>query len=160
MKFTIYIKIGPRKIRPPGGSPVRQTRAKSYSRGTRKRNDKQRGKDPECFEDERSTLPSIKKPIYLISPLIVPKNHPTVREDNPTLPSLRDRQVPEFHGIRENITRLDLPRYKTKPMSTETINSAPGECHDNDKEPCWQRKDLDQTTRTISRSSPLRLGTG
>ena len=32
-----------------------------------------------------------------LSPLMVPKNHPTVSEDNPTLPSLRDRQVLEFH---------------------------------------------------------------
>ena len=96
-----------------------------------------------------------KKADLPLSPLIVCKNRPTVREDNPTLPSLRDRQVPEFHSIRENIMRLDLPRHKTKPRATETIVSALGECHDNDKEPCWQRKDVDQTTQTMGRSSPL-----
>ena len=52
---------------PPGGSPVRHTRAKSYSRGTRKGKDKQRGKDPECSKDEQATLPIIKKPIYPLS---------------------------------------------------------------------------------------------
>ena len=37
----------PTQDTPPDGSPVRQTRAKSYSRGTGKRKNKQRGKDPD-----------------------------------------------------------------------------------------------------------------
>ena len=64
----------PTQDTPPGGSPVRHTRAKSYSRGTRKGKDKGRGKDSECSEDEQATLPRIKKQISPLSPLIVSMN--------------------------------------------------------------------------------------
>ena len=103
----------------PGGSTVRQTRAKSYSRSTRKGKYKMRGKDPECSEDEEATLPRIKKPIYPLSPLIIHMNHPTEREDNPTLPSLRSPQVSKFHGIRESITRLNFPVIRRIPDQRE-----------------------------------------
>ena len=77
----------------PGGSPVRQTRATSYSRGTGKGKIKQRGKDPECSEDEQATLPIIKKPIYSL-PLWLylrttrrcVKTTPPSRLPSPTLP--------------------------------------------------------------------------
>ena len=89
------------------------------------------------LEDDQATLPIIKKPIYPPSPLVVPKNHPTVREDNPTLPSLRDRQVPEFHRIpRENITRLDLgPTTRTMGRSPPLVT--------------WDRM-VDPATATVS----------
>ena len=127
----------PKQDTPPGWQPIRQTRAKSYSRGTGKGKNKQREKDSERFEDEQATLPIIKKPIYPLSPLIVPKNHPTLREDNPTLPSLRDRQVPEFHRIpRENITRLDLgPTTRTMGRSPPLVT--------------WYRM-VDPATATVS----------
>ena len=107
----------------PDDIPVWQTRATSYSRDTGKGKNKQRRIDPECSEDEQATLPIIKKLIYPPSSLIVPKNHLTVREDNPTLLSLSDRQVPELHRIpRENITRLDLgPTTRTMGRSPPLI---------------------------------------
>ena len=89
----------PTQDTPSGGSPIRQTRSKSYLLGTRKGKDRRRGKDPECSEDEQATLPPIKKPILPLSLLMLQNDHPTVREDDPALP---DRQVP---GRRTN--RLD-----------------------------------------------------
>ena len=86
----------PTQDTPSGGSPIRQTRSKSYSRGTGKEKDRRRGKNLESSEDEQATLPPTTKPIFPRSLLMLHNDHPTVHEDDHPLP---DRQVP---GHRRN----------------------------------------------------------
>ena len=118
-EFEIYDlhQDRPTQDTPSGGSPIKQTRAKSYLRGTRNGKDRRRGKDPECSEDEQATLPPTKKPIFSLSLLMLHNDHSTVREDDLTL---EDRQVP---GYRRNQLDSDPddPTAQTTGRSTQAV---------------------------------------
>ena len=104
-----------------GVSLVRQTRAKSYSCSARKGKDKGTNKDIEYAEDEKVTLPKVRKLTHSPLPRIVSVNHPTKRENNPTFPSLSNPMKTNFSVF--GMAKWDQPPHtktKLKTIGTKT----------------------------------------
>ena len=104
----------PTQDTPSGGSPIRQTRAKSYLLGTRKGKDRRRGERSGMLRRRTSHGTTDKEADPSLSLLMLHNDHPTVREDVPTLP---DRQVPG-HRSNQLDSDPDDPTAQTTGRST------------------------------------------